>query len=166
MGHKLSTLATLMDLLGFILQTNLQWIFSIKMLLIIFQFEYLGLKNIAVSVYFIVRCICYLAVHFEKLEIQPGRPLPGERSEAQGHVKLISFFFSRPWHSFAFHLFKSKFLGNFWPELYDFCISTTTSSRSIMFHIFGRKIFFRRVNSEKNSVFGFIEVHVWYPTAS
>ena len=72
---------------------------------------------------------------------------------AQVHVKMVSFF-SRPWHPYAFHLFKSKFLGRYWSDSSNFWINTTTGQRSIIFWNFSRWIFWR-VISEKNSFFGF-----------
>ena len=41
---------------------------------------------------------------------------------AQGHVKMISFFF-RLWHPYAFHLFKCNFLGAYWSISSNFCIN-------------------------------------------
>ena len=74
----------------------------------------------------------------------------------QGPVKMISFFF-RLWHPSAFHLFKSNLLDTYWSGLSDFSISTRTGSRSIISQIFGRWKFFRRINSEKNSIIGLFE---------
>ena len=63
------------------------------------------------------------------------------------------FRFSRPWHPSAFHLIKSIFLGICLPDLSEFCINTTTGSRSIIFQFFGRRNFFQRVISEKKFQF-------------
>ena len=73
---------------------------------------------------------------------------------AQGHVKMISFF-SRLWHPSAFHLFKSNFLGVYRSDSSDFCINTTTCSRSIIFQTFGRQEFFWASLAIKISYFGF-----------
>ena len=62
---------------------------------------------------------------------------------AQGHVKMIWFFF-RPWHPSAIHLFNDNFVGTHWWDSLDFCVNTTKGSRSTIYQIFSRrKVFFR-----------------------
>ena len=68
-----------------------------------------------------------------------------------------SVFISCPWQPSAFHLFKSNFLGTYWSYSFDFCINTTTSSRSIIFQTSGCRIFFGELIAKKNSFFGFLE---------
>ena len=68
-----------------------------------------------------------------------------ERSEAYSSVT-----------SLCVSSFKCNFLGTYWSDLSDFCINSTTGSRSIIFQVFGGQIFFRRV-SGKNEFSDFSE---------
>ena len=56
----------------------------------------------------------------------------------QGHFKMFSFL-SCPWRPSAFQLYKSNFLGTYWSDSSNFCINTTTGSRSIIFQTFDRR---------------------------
>ena len=73
----------------------------------------------------------------------------GERKEAYLHksVKMVSF--SRPRRYSAFHLFKSKFFGNYWRHLTDSFINTTSVLLSFVFEILIRRNFFWRLITKK-----------------
>ena len=75
---------------------------------------------------------------------------------AQGHVKMISFF-SRSWHSSAFHLFKSNFLGTYWSASSGFRVNIAADLGSIKFQTFGRRDFCYRcvIGDVRFSNFGF-----------
>ena len=55
---------------------------------------------------------------------------------AQGCVKMISIF-SCPWHPSAFQLLKFDFINTYWSDSCNFCIKSTTDTRSIIFQAFG-----------------------------
>ena len=77
--------------------------------------------------------------------------LLGERSDpySTGTRQNDFVFFYRPWNPSAFHFFKCIFLGTCGSDLSNFCINTTTGSRSIKFEIFGPPKICRRVISDK-----------------
>ena len=64
--------------------------------------------------------------------------------------------------SSACHLLKSIFLGTYWSDLSDIFINTTMGSRSIIFQSFSCWKLYRRVISEKSSVFRFSRVRRVY----
>ena len=60
---------------------------------------------------------------------------------AQGCVKMISIF-SFPWQPSAFQLLKSDFVNTYWSDSSNFCIKSTTDTRSMIFQAFGCGEFF------------------------
>ena len=65
-----------------------------------------------------------------------------------------------------FIAFKSNFLGTYWSDLSNFCINTTTGSRSIIIKFFDYQKIFRRVFQRKKSFRFFLGQQFYFSVLS